>query len=249
MSGAPTVETVPDDRSALRSESEDRHARCARRVRAPSRWLRARPQATRTPRPSHRARRCPVAAASAAQPRAAHAPATTRARSRACSATANTALSVNNCRTIRPRLAPTAARIASSRCRVTPRDSSRLATFAHAISNTSATATAMIDSAGRAAAVMSSTSGRAWTTTGPPLPKKNSVSRCLGAARDRRAFGLDLRQRDARLQSSERREGTRRRSAPSAISGSRRAPRSAHAGPEIRTFAARRRQSCAPCRR
>ena len=41
----------------------------------------------------------------------------------------------------------------------------------------------MIDSAGRAAAVMSSTSGRAWTTTGPPLPKKNSVSRCLGAAR------------------------------------------------------------------
>lgn len=50
-------------------------------------------------------------------------------------------------------------------------------TLAHAIRSTSATATAKTDNAGRAGAVMSSTSARACTTTGPPLPNKSSVSR------------------------------------------------------------------------
>ena len=47
--------------------------------------------------------------------------------------------SVSSCRTSRQRLAPSDNRIATSRRRPTARDSSRLATFAHAISSTSAT--------------------------------------------------------------------------------------------------------------
>ena len=97
-------------------------------------------------------------------------------------AIATTAFSVNSWRAIRARLPPTAARIASSRCRVRPRESRRLVTFAHEITSTSATATARTDNAGRAGAVMSSASARACTITGPPLPKKSSVSRCRGAA-------------------------------------------------------------------
>ena len=49
-------------------------------------------------------------------------------------------LSVSSWRTMRPRLAPSAARIASSFCRLTPRDSSRFATLAQAMSSTQATA-------------------------------------------------------------------------------------------------------------
>ena len=66
---------------------------------------------------------------------------------------ARTRLSVMNCRTIRPRLAPTARRTATSRCRAVPRASSRLATFAHTISSTAPTAIVITRSAGRLAAI------------------------------------------------------------------------------------------------
>ncbi len=175
---------VPDDRSALRNASE-------RSTRAP-RTAGASPAATAasnvvsaqniTTEPSSAtpSRRGSLGGAMAGSRRTSHHAST---RPSALPAIENTALSVNSCRTIRARLPPTAARMASSRCRVTPRESRRFVTLAHAIRSTSATATARTDNAGRAGAVMSSTSARACTTTGPPLPKKNSVSRCLGAAR------------------------------------------------------------------
>ena len=108
---------------------------------------------------------------------------TASSRPMALPATAMSELSVNSCRTSRARVPPIAARIASSRCRATLRDRSRLATLAHAISRTSAAAAATIDSAGRAVTVMSSPSGRACTAGAPPVPKKNSVELCRGAAR------------------------------------------------------------------
>ena len=46
---------------------------------------------------------------------------------------------MSSCRTRRPRLAPSASRTASSRCRAAARDSSRFATFAQAISSTAPT--------------------------------------------------------------------------------------------------------------
>ena len=55
-------------------------------------------------------------------------------------ATASSTLSVSSCRTMRPRLAPRAARTAISRWRASARESSRFATFAQAISSTNATA-------------------------------------------------------------------------------------------------------------
>ncbi len=51
-------------------------------------------------------------------------------------------LSVSNCRMIRPRPAPTAARMAISRLRPVARASRRLATLAHAMSSTKPTAPA-----------------------------------------------------------------------------------------------------------
>ena len=59
---------------------------------------------------------------------------------------ASTTLSVNICRTRRIRPAPTAARTTSSRPRADARASSRFATFAHAISNTNATAASSTNS-------------------------------------------------------------------------------------------------------
>ena len=50
-------------------------------------------------------------------------------------ASETTRLSARSCRTIAPRVAPMDVRIASSRWRVVPRASRRLATFAHAISS------------------------------------------------------------------------------------------------------------------
>ena len=57
-------------------------------------------------------------------------------------------LSVNSCRTMRPRPAPIAARSAISRLRAVARTSRRLATFAHAISSTKPTAPPRISSVG-----------------------------------------------------------------------------------------------------
>ena len=63
----------------------------------------------------------------------------------------------------RTRAAPSAARIASSRCRAAPRARSRFATFAHAINRTNATAPASTSSAGRTSPDSSSRSGRTIT--------------------------------------------------------------------------------------
>ena len=49
-------------------------------------------------------------------------------------------LSTRSCRTIWPRLAPTATRMANSRARAAPRAANRLARFAQAMSNTNPTA-------------------------------------------------------------------------------------------------------------
>ena len=62
---------------------------------------------------------------------------------------ASSTLSVSNCRTRRRRLAPRAVRIETSRDRVVARASKRLVTFAHAMSNTKATATNNSTSTGR----------------------------------------------------------------------------------------------------
>jgi hypothetical protein len=61
-------------------------------------------------------------------------------RPTAAPATASSTLSVSSCRTSRPRLAPIAARIDTSRVRPADRASSRFATFTHAISSTQHTA-------------------------------------------------------------------------------------------------------------
>ncbi len=63
--------------------------------------------------------------------------------------TARTRLSASTCRTMRPRPAPMAARIASSRERAARRASSRLATLPQAISSTSATAARRISNRSR----------------------------------------------------------------------------------------------------
>src|SRR5579872_4122615 len=58
-------------------------------------------------------------------------------------------LSVNNCRTIRPRRAPNAVRIPNSCVRVAERARNRFATLVQAISNTKTTATLKARSTGR----------------------------------------------------------------------------------------------------
>ena len=60
---------------------------------------------------------------------------------------------------MRPRLAPSAARTAISCCRASARDSSRLATFAHAISSTKPTAPSSISSDRRTSPTTCSCSG------------------------------------------------------------------------------------------
>ena len=64
--------------------------------------------------------------------------------------------SPRSCPTIRVRLAPSAVRIAISRCRAVERASKRLVTFAHAMSNTNATAARIVINAGRTSPTISS---------------------------------------------------------------------------------------------
>ena len=71
----------------------------------------------------------------------------------------STTLSVSSWRTIRARLAPSADRMAISRWRTLARTSSRLATFAHAISRTKLTAPARIQSEDRTFRTIISWSG------------------------------------------------------------------------------------------
>ena len=61
----------------------------------------------------------------------------------------STTLSVSSCRTIRPALAPSAARTAISRARAVLRASERLVTLAAAITNTQNTAPPSIHNANR----------------------------------------------------------------------------------------------------
>jgi hypothetical protein len=89
--------------------------------------------------------------------------ATSRSRPAAASASpitppisASSVLSVSSWRTSRPRPAPSAARIASSRLRRSMRDSIRFATLAQAISSTQPTAPSSTKSVGRARSVSSS---------------------------------------------------------------------------------------------
>jgi hypothetical protein len=70
-----------------------------------------------------------------------------------------TRLSVTSWRTMRPRPAPSAARIASSLWRAVPRASCRCATLTHAISRTSPTAASSVQSAGRTSSKSLSSSG------------------------------------------------------------------------------------------
>ena len=72
---------------------------------------------------------------------------------------ASTRLSATSWRTMRQRLPPMAARTASSRSRAEARTSSRLATFAHAISSTNTTAPISATSCGRTSATRSSCIG------------------------------------------------------------------------------------------
>ena len=83
-----------------------------------------------------------------------------RAAGRArCRRRRSTRLSASICRTSRTRLAPIAARTASSRLRAEARTSSRLATLAHAISSTNATAPISDRIAGRTSPTRSSNIG------------------------------------------------------------------------------------------
>ena len=68
----------------------------------------------------------------------------------------STRLSASSWRTIRHRLAPSAARTASSRARPVPRASRRLATLAHAMSSTHATAPSQVNSRRRTSATSQS---------------------------------------------------------------------------------------------
>ncbi len=81
-------------------------------------------------------------------------------------AIASIMLSVKSWRTIRVRLAPSAARMANSRLRPVARTSSRLATLAHAINSTNATAPSRISNDRRESATIES---RNSSTANPPL--------------------------------------------------------------------------------
>ncbi len=96
-------------------------------------------------------------------------------------AAAMTRLSVASCRTIRPRLAPSAMRVASSRRRPDARASSRLAMLAQAMSSTKVTAPASATSAGRICPV--TRSARGWTRNPVrALASGCSISSCAARA-------------------------------------------------------------------
>jgi hypothetical protein len=88
-----------------------------------------------------------------------------RARSRppAAPISVSTQLSVISWRSSRPRPAPSAVRRAISRRRASDRAMRRLATLAHAISSTKATAAIRVSSAGFSVPNSSTSSGLAWT--------------------------------------------------------------------------------------
>ena len=123
-------------------------------------------------------------------------PAAPRARPRTPPHPASSTLSVSSWRTTRPRAAPIAERTANSRWRPAARASSRLATFAHAISSTSATAPNSTSSAVRTSPVVASRIGTTATLS------SSSIHCGLALRNPRRGFHLRLRavNGDARLQ-------------------------------------------------
>ena len=114
---------------------------------------------------------------------------------------ASSTLSVSSCRTRRARPAPSARRIAISRCRTDERASSRFATFAQAMSSTQPTAASSVSSAGRTSPTRSSCSG--ITRSAQPVPA-GIVGRILRAALGERVDALlRERRRHAGLQPAE----------------------------------------------
>ena len=104
-------------------------------------------------------------------------------------AQASTRLSVSSCRTMRPRPAPSVARIASSRDRDAARASIRFATLTHAISSTNPT-TASIGTSSRALPLHAELAHRleahglirvAPSDTRPPARGRSCPSRCAPA--------------------------------------------------------------------
>ena len=119
--------------------------------------------------------------------------------------TASSALSVSSCRTSRPRPAPSAARIASSRSRPSIRASVRLATFAHAISRTMPVMPSRISSISRAPLVSASRTSTAvpWK---PDVLRPIDLGECLVVGEvvaDRADRARRLLRRHARLETAE----------------------------------------------
>ena len=111
-------------------------------------------------------------------------------------------LSVISCRISRPRAAPSAARIASSRMRPDARASRRLATFAQAMSRTTPTAPSRMRSAWRTSPTIFSCSGWMAMPRPPLLSGKRRDWSSVIAARSARASSG----RDAGLQAADRLE-------------------------------------------
>ena len=92
-------------------------------------------------------------------------------------ASASNTLSARNCLTSRPRLAPSAARVTTSRARTVIRASSRFATFAHAAASTSPTAAKSIHRDRRIEPSTTSETGTTRTPTRAAVPRNCSSKR------------------------------------------------------------------------
>ena len=94
---------------------------------------------------------------------------------------ASSTLSVRNWRTSRPRLAPIAARTATSRSRTVARASSRLATFVHVMTSRNAAAPNSANSAGRKKPTTSVASGTARAEYSPLVDGCSAPRRLVSA--------------------------------------------------------------------
>ena len=143
-----SVARGPDSRSAgcgprasrsCGSRGRGRRGRSARRCRRPA------PRASRTSTPTSRSRR-PEGCSRCRRRRRAAAPAPRPPAPVAAAPAQSTALSATRCCSSRPRDAPSALRIASSRLRASARATSRLIALAHAIRSTQPTAASATNS-------------------------------------------------------------------------------------------------------
>ena len=172
------------------------------------------------------------------------------ARPAAPPAADSTRLSVRSCRTSRVRLPPSAARIVSSRWRAAPRESSRFAMFAQAISSTRATALARTRIAGRTVErQVVDERPRADDDGAAAAEEELRRRRPWHAAGGGRTFGFRLFRRRAGPQSSQRGEDDRAVRAALHRRGWRPESRTARAGSETPGRAARSRRWSAARRR